>query len=93
MRMDALLSAQLMGTAAAHLKRGATAVVTLKVGLHRVLDTIDRCLDVLAAKGITMPDKPTWPQVADIATKIGSSADGVSTCQPNGYSSSSAAEW
>jgi len=50
MRMDALLSAQLMGTAAAHLKRGATAVVTLKVGLHRVLDTIDRCLDVLAEK-------------------------------------------
>ena len=26
--------------------------------------------DVLAAKGITMPDKPTWQQVADIAAKV-----------------------
>ena len=32
--------------------------------------------DVLQAKGITMPDKPTWQQVADIAAK----ADGA---QPN----------
>ena len=26
--------------------------------------------DVLAAKGITMPNKPTWQQVADIAAKV-----------------------
>jgi polyol transport system substrate-binding protein len=32
--------------------------------------------DVLQAKGITMPDKPTWPQVADMAAKV----DGA---QPN----------
>jgi 23S rRNA (cytidine2498-2'-O)-methyltransferase len=50
MRMDPLLSAQLMAATAAHLKRGATAVVTLKVGLHRVLATVDRCLDLLAEK-------------------------------------------
>ena len=26
--------------------------------------------DILAAKGLTMPDNPTWPQVADIAAKV-----------------------
>src|SRR5690242_17080796 len=33
--------------------------------------------DVLAAKGITMPEKPTWPQVADIATKINGAQPGM----------------
>ncbi len=26
--------------------------------------------DVFAAKGLTMPAKPTWHQVADIAAKV-----------------------
>ena len=33
--------------------------------------------DVLAAKGITMPDKPTWQQVADIAAKIDDAQPGM----------------
>jgi sorbitol/mannitol transport system substrate-binding protein len=33
--------------------------------------------DVLAAKGITMPDKPTWPQVADIAAKVDKAQPGM----------------
>lgn len=34
--------------------------------------------DVLAAKGVTMPAKPTWPQVADIAAKIDGAQPGMS---------------
>jgi sorbitol/mannitol transport system substrate-binding protein len=33
--------------------------------------------DVLAAKGITMPAHPTWPQVADIATKVNNAQPGM----------------
>src|SRR4051812_14733292 len=33
--------------------------------------------DVLAAKGITMPDNPTWQQVADIAAKIDNAQPGM----------------
>jgi polyol transport system substrate-binding protein len=33
--------------------------------------------DVLAAKGITMPANPTWPQVADIAAKVDHAQPGM----------------
>ncbi|WP_347350556.1 sugar ABC transporter substrate-binding protein [Intrasporangium sp.] len=33
--------------------------------------------DVLAAKGITMPSHPTWPQVADIAAKVDGAQPGM----------------
>src|SRR4051794_19772612 len=33
--------------------------------------------DVLADKGITMPEKPTWPQVAEIATKVNGAQPGM----------------
>ena len=33
--------------------------------------------DVLDAKGITMPAKPTWPQVADIAAKVDGAKPGM----------------
>jgi sorbitol/mannitol transport system substrate-binding protein len=33
--------------------------------------------DVLAAKGLTMPDKPTWQQVADIAAKVDNAQPGL----------------
>jgi len=33
--------------------------------------------DVLAAKGLTMPDKPTWDQVADIAAKVDGAQPGM----------------
>ncbi|MDN5796863.1 MAG: sugar ABC transporter substrate-binding protein [Intrasporangium sp.] len=33
--------------------------------------------DVLAAKGITMPPHPTWPQVADIAAKVDGAQPGM----------------
>ncbi|CCH80005.1 Extracellular solute-binding protein family 1 [Nostocoides japonicum T1-X7] len=33
--------------------------------------------DVLAAKGITMPAHPTWPQVADIAAKVDGAQPGM----------------
>jgi sorbitol/mannitol transport system substrate-binding protein len=33
--------------------------------------------DVLAAKGITMPAKPTWPQVADIAAQVDGAQPGM----------------
>jgi sorbitol/mannitol transport system substrate-binding protein len=33
--------------------------------------------DVLAAKGITMPDKPTWQQVADIAASVDHAQPGM----------------
>src|SRR4051794_17474616 len=33
--------------------------------------------DVLAAKGLTMPDKPTWSQVADIAAKVDGAQPGM----------------
>jgi sorbitol/mannitol transport system substrate-binding protein len=33
--------------------------------------------DVLAAKGITMPEKPTWQQVADIAARIDNAQPGM----------------
>ncbi len=34
--------------------------------------------DVLAAKGVKMPAKPTWPQVADIAAKVDHAQPGMS---------------
>jgi sorbitol/mannitol transport system substrate-binding protein len=33
--------------------------------------------DVMAAKGVTMPDKPTWQQVADIAAKVDHAQPGM----------------
>jgi polyol transport system substrate-binding protein len=33
--------------------------------------------DILAAKGLTMPDNPTWPQVADIAAKVDGAEPGM----------------
>jgi sorbitol/mannitol transport system substrate-binding protein len=33
--------------------------------------------DVLASKGITMPAKPTWPQVADIAARVDGAVPGM----------------
>lgn len=33
--------------------------------------------DVLKAKGLTMPDKPTWQQVADIAAKVDNAQPGM----------------
>jgi sorbitol/mannitol transport system substrate-binding protein len=33
--------------------------------------------DVLAAKGITMPAKPTWPEVADIAARVDDAQPGM----------------
>ena len=33
--------------------------------------------DVLAAKGVTMPQKPTWQQVADIAAKVDNAQPGM----------------
>jgi polyol transport system substrate-binding protein len=33
--------------------------------------------DVLAAKGVTMPDKPTWQQVADIAATVDDAQPGM----------------
>jgi sorbitol/mannitol transport system substrate-binding protein len=33
--------------------------------------------DILDAKGITMPAKPTWPQVADIAAKVDGAEPGM----------------
>src|SRR5689334_18953212 len=33
--------------------------------------------DVLAAKGITMPEKPTWQEVADIAAKVDGAEPGM----------------
>jgi sorbitol/mannitol transport system substrate-binding protein len=33
--------------------------------------------DVLAAKGVTMPEKPTWQQVADIAAKVDNAQPGM----------------
>jgi 23S rRNA (cytidine2498-2'-O)-methyltransferase len=49
MRMDPLLSCQLMVEAARHLWPAGWAVVTLKTGTNRILDTVHRCLSVLAA--------------------------------------------
>src|SRR5947199_5712520 len=33
--------------------------------------------DVLAAKGLTMPDRPTWQQVADLAAKLDGAQPGM----------------
>lgn len=33
--------------------------------------------DVLAAKGVTMPDRPTWQQVADIAARVDNAQPGM----------------
>src|SRR4029079_7220356 len=33
--------------------------------------------DVFAAKGLTMPDKPTWQQVADLAAKVDNARPGM----------------
>ena len=50
LRMDATLSAHLMVDAAAHLRPGAPAVLTLKCGTHRVLELVERCLSVLRTR-------------------------------------------
>lgn len=49
MRMDPVLSCQLMVAAAGHLRTGGWAVVTLKTGTNRVLDVAHRCLSVLSS--------------------------------------------
>ncbi len=33
--------------------------------------------DILKAKGVTMPDRPTWPQVAEIAAKVDQAEPGM----------------
>jgi 23S rRNA (cytidine2498-2'-O)-methyltransferase len=48
MRMEPLLSAQLMASTAGHLRLGAYAIMTLKVGGHGVLAAVDRCLALLS---------------------------------------------
>jgi len=50
MRMDQLLSARMMLDAAAHLRRGGLAIVTLKGGGKNPLDGARRGLDVLRAE-------------------------------------------
>ncbi|MGY0237019.1 SAM-dependent methyltransferase [Longispora urticae] len=47
MRMDPTLSCQLMNDTARHLRPGGLAIITLKTGTRRVLDTIDNCLRLL----------------------------------------------
>ena len=47
MRMDQVLSARMMVDAAAHLRRGGLAVVTLKGGGKNPLDGARRGMDVL----------------------------------------------
>ncbi|HEX3779431.1 MAG TPA: SAM-dependent methyltransferase [Pseudonocardiaceae bacterium] len=47
MRMDPELSCSVMLDAADHLAAGAPAVITLKLGLHRPLETVDRCFALL----------------------------------------------
>jgi 23S rRNA (cytidine2498-2'-O)-methyltransferase len=48
MRMEPLLSCRMMTDAAPHLAPGGLAVVTLKTGTRRVLETVRACLDVLS---------------------------------------------
>lgn len=50
MRMDPLLSSQVMLQAASVLSPGGLAVVTLKTGATRPVDVTRRCLDVLASR-------------------------------------------
>jgi 23S rRNA (cytidine2498-2'-O)-methyltransferase len=50
LRMDATLSSRLMVDAAAHLREGAPAVLTLKCGTNRVLELVERCLSVLRTR-------------------------------------------
>ena len=47
MRMDPVRSCEVMLNAAAHLRRGAFAIVTLKTGTHQAVDTLQRCLALL----------------------------------------------
>jgi len=47
MRMDPELSCRFMRDAAARLRPGALAVVTLKVGVNRPLQALRRCRDIL----------------------------------------------
>jgi 23S rRNA (cytidine2498-2'-O)-methyltransferase len=47
MRMEPAMSAQVMVDAADRLRRGATAVITLKLGTTRALDTVSACLRLL----------------------------------------------
>jgi 23S rRNA (cytidine2498-2'-O)-methyltransferase len=47
MKMDPAMSCQVMLTAAAHLRPGALAIVTLKTGSHRPVETVRRCLTLL----------------------------------------------
>jgi 23S rRNA (cytidine2498-2'-O)-methyltransferase len=48
LRMDAVRSAHLTGDAAGLLRRGGLAVVTLKLGPDRPLQTVRQCLDLIA---------------------------------------------
>jgi 23S rRNA (cytidine2498-2'-O)-methyltransferase len=47
MKMDPVMSTRVMLTAAAHLRHGALAIVTLKTGTHRPVETVRRCLTLL----------------------------------------------
>jgi 23S rRNA (cytidine2498-2'-O)-methyltransferase len=48
MKMDPVMSCRVMLTAAAHLRAGALAIVTLKTGAHRPVETVHRCLELLS---------------------------------------------
>lgn len=50
MRMDALLSCEVMHSAAAHLNPGGLAIMTLKLSPHAPLATVHRCLSALARR-------------------------------------------
>jgi 23S rRNA (cytidine2498-2'-O)-methyltransferase len=47
MKMDPVRSSRVMLTAAPHLRPGALAVLTLKTGTHRPMETVRRCLTLL----------------------------------------------
>ena len=48
MRMEPLMSSQTMLDAAAHVRKGGLAIVTLKIGTHKVLGLIGRCIKLLS---------------------------------------------
>ena len=47
MKMDPMMSCQVMLTAAPHLRPGALAILTLKTGTYRPVETVHRCLTLL----------------------------------------------
>jgi 23S rRNA (cytidine2498-2'-O)-methyltransferase len=47
MRMDPMMSCEAMLDAAAHLRPGALAIVTLKLGTRRPVESVHRCLELL----------------------------------------------